>query len=356
MHLGLGLYKDLLTDENLRFARQAGATHLVVHLTDYFGGDNPSPYSENNDHGWGGTSSEDYLWTYEGLTEIKQQIEAHGLVWEAIENFDPAHWHDVLLDGPERDQQMECLKQTIRNIGRAGIPIVGYNFSIAGVWGWTRGPFGRGEAVTVRYDEDVIDKDKPIPKGMVWNMVYDEEAPPGYVPPVSSPELWDRFESFLSEIIPVAEESGVTLALHPDDPPTDRLRRAARLVNRPQKYQRVLDHVPSDSNAIEFCLGSLQEMPGGDVYESIETYGSQGKIAYVHFRNVRGQVPHYQETFVDEGDIDMVRVVEKLREVGYDGVLIPDHTPEMSCDAPWHAGMAYATGYMRAVLQKIGDQ
>ena len=109
--------------------------------------------------------------------------------------------------------------------------------------------------------------------------------------------------------------------------------------------------MPSKANALEFCLGSLQEMREGDVLESIKHYGEQGKIAYVHFRNVRGKVPLYQEVFVDEGDLDMLSAIQALREVGYDGVIIPDHTPEMSCDAPWHAGMAFALGYMRAALQ-----
>lgn len=351
MKLGLGLYRDLLTEKNFRFARQAGATHLVVHLVDYFGGENPSLSSGPDNRGWG-ASSNGRRWRYDDLMEIKDRIESHGLTWEAIENFDPAHWHDILLDGPRKAEQLDNVKQMIRDVGRAGIPTIGYNFSIAGVWGWTKGPCGRGDAISVRYDESEIDKNKPIPKGMVWNMVYDSDAPAGEVAPVSSEELWSRFSAFLEEVIPVAKESGVTLALHPDDPPTDELRGSARLVNHPDKYQRVLDLVPSEANALEFCLGTLQEMPEGeDVYESIRRYGGQDKIAYVHFRNVQGTVPSYQETFVDEGDLDMIRAVEALRDVDYDGVLIPDHTPEMSCDAPWHAGMAYAMGYMKAALQ-----
>jgi mannonate dehydratase len=94
-------------------------------------------------------------------------------------------------------------------------------------------------------------------------------------------------------------------------------------------------------------------MTDGNVYDSINQHGSQDKIAYVHFRNVRGTVPRYQETFVDEGDLDMIRVVKELDAIDYDGVLIPDHTPEMSCCAPWHAGMAYALGYMRAAMQAV---
>lgn len=353
MKLGLGLYRGLLTDSNFQFAKQAGVTHLVVHLVDYFKGSRPTLESGEPNMGWGVTQGQNHPWTYEELSAVKRVIESNGLTWEAIENFDPAHWHDILLDGPQKEMQMEQLKRTIQAVGRAGIPIMGYNFSIAGVWGWIKGPWGRGGAMAVRYDESRIDTQTPIPNGMAWNMVYDAEAPVGTVAPVGTDELWERFEWFLSQIIPVAEESGVRLALHPDDPPAEFLRGAARLVNEPYKYQRVIDAVQSDSNALEFCLGSLQEMREGDVYESIQHYGRQGKIAYVHFRNVRGKVPNYQEVFVDEGDLDMIRVVQCLKSVNYEGVLIPDHTPEMSCDAPWHAGMAYALGYIRAALQAV---
>jgi mannonate dehydratase len=309
--------------------------------------------SGSNAMGWGVTDAPREPWSYEELRDLKRAIESHGLKWEAIENFDPGHWHDVLLDGPRRAEQMELLKRHIQNIGRAGIPIMGYNFSIAGVWGWTKGPFGRGGARSVRYREQEIDPQAPIPNGMVWNMIYDPDAPAGTVPPVSPEELWQRLEHFLREILPVAEENGVRMALHPDDPPADSLRGTARLVNQPHKYQRVLDLVPSPSNTLEFCLGSLQEMREGDVYGAIAHYGAQDKIAYVHFRNVRGKVPSYQEVFVDEGDLDMIRAVRSLKQVGYEGVLIPDHTPEMSCAAPWHAGMAYALGYIRAAMQAV---
>jgi mannonate dehydratase len=89
-----------------------------------------------------------------------------------------------------------------------------------------------------------------------------------------------------------------------------------------------------------------------DVYETVRKYASQNRIGYIHFRNVRGKVPEYSETFVDEGDIDMGEIIAILDEAGYDGVLIPDHTPELHCGAPWHAGMAFALGYMRALLQE----
>jgi mannonate dehydratase len=235
MKLGLGLYRGLLTEDNFKFAKQAGVTHLVVHLVNYFAGRNPVLDSGAFNMGWGHTRNADKPWTYEELRDIKASIEANGLTWEAIENFDPAHWHDILLDGPRKREQMEALKRTIQAVGRAGIPIMGYNFSLAGVWGWTKGPWGRGGAISQVYDESAFDPQTPIPNGMVWNMIYDEHAPSGTVPPVPSEELWQRFEWFLREIVPVAEEHGVRMALHPDDPPADFLRGTAGQVNQPHK-------------------------------------------------------------------------------------------------------------------------
>src|SRR5262245_25125396 len=133
MKLGLGLYRHMLTRENFRFARQAGATHIVAHLVDYFSGSQAADPDQPTgaETGWGPAGDAHRLWTVEELTGLKSEIRAAGLTLEAIENFDPAHWHDVLLDGPKKYEQLENLKTIIRHVGKAGIPIIGYNFSIA---------------------------------------------------------------------------------------------------------------------------------------------------------------------------------------------------------------------------------
>jgi mannonate dehydratase len=225
---------------------------------------------------------------------------------------------------------------------------MGYNFSIAGVAGRVKGRFARGEAEAVGMDGPV---DQPLPRGMVWNMVYDRHAPGGAVPTATTEQLWGRLKDFLDALIPVAEEAGVTLAAHPDDPPLPTVRGQPRLVYQPSLYQRLIDLKPSRCNALEFCVGTLAEMAEGGLYEAVDTYSRQGKLAYVHLRNVRGKVPFYKETFIDEGDVDIFRVIGILKRNNFDGVLIPDHAPQMSCAAPWHAGMAFALGYLRAALQ-----
>ncbi len=351
--LGLGLYRHQLNREHYDFARQCGCTHLVIHLVDYFRSsrsNQPGDQPVGDDTGWGLAGDPERLWSAEELKAIRKGINEAGLELEAIENFDPAHWHDVLLDGPRKAQQLENVKTIIRNVGAAGIPIFGYNFSIAGVAGRVKGRFARGGAEAVGMDGPV---DKPLPKGMAWNMVYDRNAAPGVVPSATSEELWKRCRDFLDAVIPVAEEAGVTLAAHPDDPPMPTIRGQPRLVFQPALYQKLIDLNPSPRNALEFCVGTLAEMTEGNVYEATEHYSRQGRVGYVHLRNVRDKVPYYKETFIDDGAVDVLRVLRILKKNGYQGVVIPDHAPQMTCAAPWHAGMAFALGYLRAGMQVV---
>lgn len=341
MKLGLGMYPNLLTPENFRFARQAGATHIVAHLPGY---------SKTVQR----PVADDQVWTYEELRDLRAAMNAEGLELAAIENFEVPFWYDVLLDGPRRDEQMAGLQQLLRNMGKAGVPVMGYNFSYANVWGRVNGPYARGGASSPGYFKDKAPQEDPIPHGTVWNTVYDPAAPSGDIGTVTEEVIWERFERFLKDLIPVAEEAGVRLAMHPADPPLPTLRGTARLVYKPEHYQRLLDLVPSYYNACEFCQGTVAEMDGEmDVYQAIEKYASQDKIAYVHLRNVRGKVPNYAEVFIDEGDVDMVQALRLYKKHSFDGVLIPDHSPAMECAAPWHAGMAYALGWIRGVLQML---
>jgi len=188
---------------------------------------------------------------------------------------------------------------------------------------------------------------------MVWNMVYDPQAPAGTVPPATPEQLWQRFGDFLNAVLPTAEQAGVKLALHPDDPPLPFMRGQPRLVYQPALYRRVVGLNPSPANCLEFCLGTLAEMTEGNLYDAVDEYSRLDRLAYVHFRNVRGHVPQYRETFVDDGDIDMAAVVRILQKNKFQGVLVPDHTPQMTCAAPWHAGMAYAMGYLRGLFQAV---
>jgi len=356
MKLGLGLYRHMLTRENFAFARQAGATHLVAHLVDYFRGGGPGAGGDQptgTDFGWGLAGDPDRLWTTDELIALRREVEEAGLKLEAIENFDPAHWHDVLLDGPQRARHIENVKTIVRHLGEAGIPIMGYNFSIAGVAGRTKGHYARGGAPSVGMEGPY---DLPMPRGMAWNMIYDPRALAETEPAATHEQLWSRLQRFLDEVLPVAEKAGVRLALHPDDPPMPTIRGQPRLVYQPSLYQRVIDLNPSPANQFEFCIGSLAEMTEGDIYETVDQYSRQQRLGYVHLRNVRDKVPHYKETFIDDGEVDVLRVLAILKRNGFEGVIIPDHAPQMSCGAPWHAGMAFAMGYIKAGIMSLEEK
>ncbi len=350
MKLGFGLYRHMLDDAHFAFARQCGATHIVVHMCDYFRGNDQTARADQpigDGSGWG--IAEGRVWEVAELVAIRDAMAAHGLTFYAIENFDPALWSDILFDGPRRDIQMEGVKRLIRNVGAAGIQVFGYNFSLAGVAGRVTANVARGGAPSVGLDGPNAVTESPLPASIAWNMVVDPAAE-GLRPTVPTEALWARLQWFLDRILPVAEAAGVRMAAHPDDPPLPVVRQQPRLVYQPYLYQRLVDLAASRANALEFCVGTVAEMADGDLYETVDRHARQGRIAYVHLRNVRGRVPHYHETFIDEGDIDVPRVIELLREAGFDGVIVPDHAPQMTCAAPWHAGMAFSMGYINALM------
>ncbi len=355
MRLGFGLYRAMLNSESYRFARQCGATDIVVHLCDYGVKSDPTAMGHNQpvgDKNGYGIADHPGLWELDEVLNIKKEIEDHGLRFFAVENFDPAQWFDVLLGGPKRDEQLELLKQQIQIFGQAGIDTVGYDFTLTGVTG--RIPLTtRGGAETVGLKGVNSALSEPLKQGYVWNMCYDPQAPDKILESTEEEELWDRLDYFLKYLVPVAEEAGITLAAHPDDPPLEMVKGQPKLIYRHKHYQRLLDLVQSSSNQLEMCLGTLSEMQDEDLYRTIENYVSQGKVSYIHLRNVEGKVPHYTEKFIDDGDIDVGRVIRILNELNFEGVIIPDHSPKMSCPAPWHAGMAFAMGYIKSKIDEL---
>lgn len=350
MRVGLSLFGKSLNKDGARYAAQLGVSDVVLHLTDYSRNGDNSAYLAGGVGPVNGDCIDAPLWDYEQMSGFVRMLAEYGIMPAAIENISPNFWSDILLDGPNKLDQMEAMKRLVSDAGRAGIPVIGYNFSIAGVWGWQRKRVARGGATTAVFDMSEIPSEAPMPDGMVGNMRYRAALPSAVAASVSEAEFWDRLAWFLNELVPVAEEAGVRLAAHPDDPPVERLRGTPRLVNQPSKYDRLLDLAPSKANALEFCLGSIQEMTTGNVYEATRHFARRDALGYVHFRNVRGKVPNYQETFVDDGDIDMVEIVRILRDEGFNGVMVPDHVPDIDCPAPWHTGNAYTVGFMKALV------
>jgi mannonate dehydratase len=315
--LGLGAIHEL-EDETLQFARQLGVDSIIVH-TPKLGGDG--------------------FWEFLPLLQLRKRVEGAGLNLAAIENI-PRHFYDKIMYGlPGRDEQIDKVCRTIRNLGRAGIPILGYNFMPLRVWRTEYTPTGRGGARVSKYDHELV-----------------MHAPISEMGECDDEALWDNLTYFLEAVVPVAEEEGVVLALHPDDPPVASIAGIGRIIRSVEAYKRVMAIVPSPSNAIEFCQGTVAEMCASpeQVYDAIRYFGTRKKIAYVHFRNVSGTVPKFEETFIDEGKVDMLEAMRAYHEVGFDGVMIVDHTPGMVGDTRWgHRGRAYAIGYMKALIKCV---
>ena len=321
--IGLGAIHDL-DDDRMCFARQLGLEHIIMHTP-------PLPAAER--------------WEFRDLLQLRTRVEAAGLKLAAIENV-PEHFMDEIKRGtPRRDEKIENMRQTIRNMGRAGVRTLGYHFMLLGVWRTEHSPTGRGGAMVTKYDHRLV-----------------ERAPTSEIGPIDDETLWANLTYFLEAVVPIAEEEGVVLALHPDDPPVPEIAGAARIIRSLEAYKRVIEIVDSPSNAIEFCQGTIAEMcpTAEQVYEAIRYFGSRKRIAYVHFRNVVGSVlddaPAFAETFIDEGKVDMLQAMRAYKEVDFRGVLIVDHTPGMVGDTGWgHRGRAYAIGYMKALLKCVNE-
>jgi mannonate dehydratase len=170
---------------------------------------------------------------------------------------------------------------------------------------------------------------------------------------ISAEQLWANLEGLLKQLVPVAEQSGVVLAMHPDDPPLGELLGKARIMNCVESFERLVALVPSPSNAVCFCQGTFAEM-GVDIPASIRRLGKH--IRYVHFRDVRGTAESFAETFHDNGPTDMVAAMRAYREVGFDGPLRPDHVPQLAGEDDGEPGYTmqgrlFAFGYIRGLMQ-----
>jgi mannonate dehydratase len=325
MRLGLGQFNEL-TEERAAFIRQLGVQDILFNLipgTPHLPGENGR-------------------WEYNDLLMLRSRCEDAGLRLMAIENV-PFNFYDKAMLGlPGRDEQIENIQAIIRNMGRAGIPILGYHFMPNGVWRTSRTTPGRGGAQVTSFDMALVE-DAPL----THDRVYTED------------EMWANYEYYITALLPVAEEEGVRLALHPDDPPVESLGGIARLMRSFSGFKRAMEIGDSPMHGLDFCVGSWSEMPPGEagVLEGIKHFASQGKIFYVHFRDVLGNVPKFREAFVNEGNCNMFEVMKTLKDSGFTGFMITDHVPHIVDDTPWgHRGRAHAIGYMAALLEIIDAQ
>jgi mannonate dehydratase len=340
MRIAIGQFNEL-TEEKLLFAQQLGVGGVQLNT--------PLLPGEQR-------------WEEADLRSLVETCAAHGLRLEAIENV-PIHFYDKAMLGlPGRDEQIANYQATIRAVGRAGIPILGYHFMPNSVWRTAREAPGRGGAACTAFDMALVTADATGGRAFVAKLderkdaiwVADESATERHVDEAT---MWANYEYFVRAVLPVAEEAGIKLALHPDDPPVPTLGGVARLFKDVAGFKRA-EEIAAGSPAwgLDLCLGCCSEMPGGaaNVRAMIEHFGPRGRILYVHFRDVQGTVPCFQECFLGEGNYDPAEILRLLRSVGFDGFLLDDHVPRVVDDTNWcHRGRAHAIGYMQGLINML---
>ena len=317
MRVGIGQVNEL-TDEFLTFATQLGLKDVQMNLYNL-----PASMVDTG------------RLEFDALLKLRSRAEERGLRLIAIENVPVRFYDRIMLGADGREQQLEHMQETIRNLGRAGIPVFGYHFIATGVWRTGADTPIRGGAISNSFNY-ALAKNAPLS----YDRVYNED------------EMWANYDWYMQRILPVAEEFNVRMALHPDDPPVPILGGIPRLFRNFENHKRAMDTHPSPMHGLDFCHGCWSEMRGGaGVLEAIQHFGSQNRLFYIHMRDVQGGGDAFTECFIDEGNSNILSVMQKLKEVGFNGFIIDDHVPHLVNDTPWgHRGRAYATGYIKAML------
>ena len=276
-------------------------------------------------------------WDYDDLCRLCEWIERHGLALEALENVPHRMMNDIKGGTDDADRQTDAYCRTIENMGRAEIPVLGYNFSVLPVVRTSLDRPVRGGAISTAFDRSEIGR-----------MATADVAP------TDADEIWTRYTRFITTVLPVAESAGVTLALHPDDPPVPRLFDVDRILCTREDFVRALGVGNSPMHKLDFCVGTWAERGVNSMYDALTFFARQNKIAYAHLRNISDSGDSFMEMFIDDGIIDTARVLEILADAGFGGFVIDDHVPQMIGDTGWaHRGRAFSTGFLKGLLKML---
>src|SRR5499426_2456036 len=291
----------------------------------------------------------DANWSVEGLSRLRERVESFGLTLDVVplpmsSNYiTKAELPNIMLGkSPERDREIDDVCQMIRNTARAGIPCLKYNMTFLGV-PRTESTKGRGGA---EYSTFVYDKAK-------------QDPPLTEAGPIDADKYWERITYFLERVVPVAEEYKVKLACHPQDPGMPRgkgFRGVETVLGSVDGLKRFVSIKDSPYHGLNFCQGTVAEMlenPGKEIFDVIRYFGTRRKIFNVHFRNIHGGFLNFQETFIDDGDVDMLKAMRVYKEIGYDGMLMPDHLPKIAGDPQGLQAYAFTFGYIKALITAV---
>nr|WP_265110731.1 mannonate dehydratase [Halosolutus halophilus] len=276
-------------------------------------------------------------WSRDDLLGLSNWLEEVDLEFSVLEGSVPIS-DRVRLGRDGRDEDIEIFKQFLRDCGAVGIDTVCYDWMVGVRWARTKAHVeSRGGSYVTAFDiDDTID------------------VAPNETPDATREDLWEALEYFLQEVVPVAEEAGVKLGLHPDDPPRPKLSGIPRIVTSVEAYDRLLELHPSPHNGITFCQGNFAAM-GADIPAAIERFGD--RVHFVHFRDVEGDADRFVETWHDEGPTDMLAAMRAYERYVDDDVPIrPDHVPTMAgednSNPGYHTnGRLFAVGYMAGLLE-----
>ncbi|WP_424000248.1 mannonate dehydratase [Haloarcula salina] len=337
----VGVRTRTLSESRLRYIRQLGATDIFVDHAD-----TEEEPDEFNDRDGSNTVAvgRDSIPSVRELEAARERVESNGLRLTGIQSLPYSLYGDIMFGREGQEEALEQIKTLLRNLGEAGIPIMGYQWNPRGVVPMRTTPAElRGEAEGTAFDLDEIEDPDELAPGL--DRRYEEE------------EFWENYERFLTEVLPVAEEAGVRMALHPVDPPViESMGGIPRLFRNVENFERAMDMVPSDNHGLKLCLGCFSQM-GEDVTDVLRRFAERDEIVFIHFRDVVGTVPKFNETFVDQGNFDTVEAIETLDDVGFEGAVIPDHVPKMEGDDDWrHRARGFTVGYLRGVVDTVGYQ